>query len=89
MLQFLSVYYFTLLLLHVSATACHPQGTRLYLLSYMPIWVWVDNILCSMWLCAYYTELYQPKPKLVCNSEGTHEHPEDATQLPKHVGAKV
>jgi hypothetical protein len=32
--QFLSVYYFTLLLLHVSATVCHPQGTRLYLLSY-------------------------------------------------------
>jgi hypothetical protein len=28
--QFLSVYYFTLLLLHVSATACHPQGARLY-----------------------------------------------------------
>jgi hypothetical protein len=31
--------YFTLLLLHVSATVCHPRGARLCLLSYMPIWV--------------------------------------------------
>jgi hypothetical protein len=29
------------------------------------------------------------KPKLVCNSEGTGELPEDGTQLPKHVGAAV
>jgi hypothetical protein len=49
--QFLSVYYFTLLLLHVSATVCHPQGARLYLLSYMSI---VNKILRSMWLCVYY-----------------------------------
>jgi hypothetical protein len=33
----------------------------------------------------YYTECYQPKPKLACNSEGTDELPEDGTQLPKHV----
>jgi hypothetical protein len=46
--QFLSVYYFTLLLLHVSATVCHPQETRLYLLSYMPLWVLVDKTLCGM-----------------------------------------
>jgi hypothetical protein len=52
--QFLSAYYFTLLFLHVSATVCHLQGPRLYLLSYMPIWVSVDKILCSMWLCVYY-----------------------------------
>jgi hypothetical protein len=43
--QFLSVYYFTLLLLHVSATVCHPQGARPYLLSYMPFWIMVDKIL--------------------------------------------
>jgi hypothetical protein len=85
--QFLSVYYFTLLLLHVSAIVCHPQGARLYLLSYMPFWVSVNKILCSVWLCVYYTEFYQPKPKLACNSEGTDEVPEDGTQLPKHVGA--
>jgi hypothetical protein len=27
------------------------------------------------------------KLKLVCNSEGTDEPPEDGTQLPKHVAA--
>jgi hypothetical protein len=43
--QFLSVYYFSLLLLHVSATVCHSQGARLYLLSYMSI------CLRSMLLC--------------------------------------
>jgi hypothetical protein len=52
--QFLSIYYFTLLLLHVSATVCHPQGARLYLLSYMSMWVLVDKILCSMRLCVCY-----------------------------------
>jgi hypothetical protein len=52
--KFLSVYYFTFLLLHVSATVCHPQGARLYLLSYMPISVLVDKILCSTWLCVHY-----------------------------------
>jgi hypothetical protein len=53
--QFLSVYYYTLLFLHVSATVCHPQGTRLHLLSYISIWVLVDKILCSsMWFCVYY-----------------------------------
>jgi hypothetical protein len=31
--KFLSVYYLTSPLLHVSATVCHPQGARLYLLS--------------------------------------------------------
>jgi hypothetical protein len=35
----------------------------------------------------YYTEIYQPKPKLACNSEGTDELPEDGTQLPKHLAA--
>jgi hypothetical protein len=35
----------------------------------------------------YYTEFYQPKPKLTCNSEGTDELPEDGTQLPKHIRA--
>jgi hypothetical protein len=49
----LSVYYFTLLLLHVSATVCHTQGARMYLLSYMPIWVLADKILYSRWLCVY------------------------------------
>jgi hypothetical protein len=38
-------------------------------------------------ITTYYTEFYQPKPKLACNSEGTDELPEDGTQLPKHVGA--
>jgi hypothetical protein len=52
--EFLSVNYFTLLLLHISATVCHPQGARLYLLRYMPIWVLVDKILCNMWLCVRY-----------------------------------
>jgi hypothetical protein len=52
--QFLPVYYFTLLLLHISANMCYPQGASLYLLSYMPIWVLVDKILCIMWLCVYY-----------------------------------
>jgi hypothetical protein len=52
--KFLSVYYFTFLLLHVSATVCHPQGTRLYLMSYVPIWVLVDKILCSTWLSVHY-----------------------------------
>jgi hypothetical protein len=38
-------------------------------------------------LIIYYTEFYQPKPKLACNSECTEELPEDGAQLPKHVGA--
>jgi hypothetical protein len=37
--KFASVYYFTFLPPHVSATVCHPQEARLYLLSYMSIWV--------------------------------------------------
>jgi hypothetical protein len=45
--QFLSVYYFYLAAVHV----CHPQGVRLYLLSYISIWVLVDNILCSIQWC--------------------------------------
>jgi hypothetical protein len=56
--QSLSVYYFTLLLLHVSATVCHPKSAHLHLLSYMPIWVWVDKLLCSMWLCVCYVALW-------------------------------
>jgi hypothetical protein len=53
--QFLSVYYFTLLLLHDSATVCHPQGDRLYILGYMPFLdFWLIKILCSMWLRVYY-----------------------------------
>jgi hypothetical protein len=55
--QLLSIYYFTLLLLHVSATVCHPLGARLYLLSYVLIWVLVDKIVCSMWLCVCYVTL--------------------------------
>jgi hypothetical protein len=35
----------------------------------------------------YYTEFYQTKPKVACNSEGTDELPEDGTWLPKHEGA--
>jgi hypothetical protein len=58
---------------------CHPQGARLYLLSYMPIWVLVDKFLCSMWYRVNYTEFYQSKPKLACNSEGIDELPEDDT----------
>jgi hypothetical protein len=89
---------------------CHSQGAGLYLLSYMPIWVLVDKIMCSMWLCVYYvaawcvsicrplhsihtitqyTELYQPKLKLACNSEVTDELPDDGTQLPKHAGTAM
>jgi hypothetical protein len=83
----LTVYYFTLLLLHVSATMCHPRFAGLYHLRYMPIWVLGVTILCSIHTAIYYTEFYQPKPKLACNSEGTGELPEDGTQLPKHVGA--
>jgi hypothetical protein len=52
--QFLLVCYVTLLLLHVSATVYHPQGAVLYLLSYMPTLVLVNNIPFSMWLCVYY-----------------------------------
>jgi hypothetical protein len=32
--------------------------------------------------------VFNQNPKLVCNSEGTDELPEDGTQLPKHVGAE-
>jgi hypothetical protein len=44
--QFLPVYYFKWLLLHVSATVCHPQGARLYHLCYIPIWVfgWQNSV---------------------------------------------
>jgi hypothetical protein len=51
MYKLVSVYYFTLLLLHVSAPVCQPQGTRLYLLSYMPTWVWVYKILSYVIVC--------------------------------------
>jgi hypothetical protein len=37
--QFLLVFYFTLLFLHVLAPVCHPQGACLYLLNYLPTWV--------------------------------------------------
>jgi hypothetical protein len=37
---------------------CHPQGARLYLLGYMPIWVLVDKTLCSVWLCVYYVAVW-------------------------------
>jgi hypothetical protein len=53
----------------------------------MPIWILVDKSLCSIHTTTYYTEFYQPKPKLASNSEGTDELPEDGTQLPKHIGA--
>jgi hypothetical protein len=70
--QFLSVYYFTLLLLRVSATVCHPQGAHLYLLSYVPIWVLVDKIICIM-LCVCYVAVWCVSIYL--------------SMLPKHVGA--
>jgi hypothetical protein len=73
--QFLSPYYFTQLLLYVSATVCHPQGARLYLLSYMPIWVLVDKIPCSMWLCVYYVAAWCVS---ICQTDRS---------LSKHVGA--
>jgi hypothetical protein len=85
--QFLSIYDFTLLLLHVLATVCHPQGARLYQLSYIAMSVLIKK---------YYIIYSQPhttrnfinqKPKLACNSEGTDELPDDGTQLPIHVGA--
>jgi hypothetical protein len=78
--QLLSACYFTLLLLHVSATVCHPQGARLGLLSYMSNGFLVDKIVCIMWLCVYhvaacrpphdihtttyYTQFYQPKTQV-------------------------
>jgi hypothetical protein len=86
--QFLSVYYFILLLLHVSATMCHPQGARLYLLSYLPIWVFWLIKLCVVCGCVYTTQNFiNQKPKLAFKSEGTDELPENGRQLPKHVGA--
>jgi hypothetical protein len=39
--QFLSVYCFTLLPLHVSATVCHPQGARLYLKLHANLGFWL------------------------------------------------
>jgi hypothetical protein len=66
---------------------CHPQGARLYFLSYIPIWVLVDKILYNIQTATYYKEFYHPKPKFACNSESTDELPADGTQLPKHVGA--
>jgi hypothetical protein len=50
--QFLSVYYFALLLLHVSATVGYPQEARLYRMSYMPIWVLGDKF-CEVCSCVY------------------------------------
>jgi hypothetical protein len=41
----------------------------------------------SIHTTTHYTEFYQLKPKLACNSEGTDELPEHGTQLPKHVEA--
>jgi hypothetical protein len=65
--QFLSIYYFTLLLLHVSATVYHPQGARLHLLSYVPVWVCIrTRPQNNIHITTYYTEFYQPKPKLAC-----------------------
>jgi hypothetical protein len=71
--KFLSVYYFTLLLLHVPATVCHSQGARLYLLIYRQIWIFVyvaayvrthirRHII--MHTITYYTEFYQQKFKI-------------------------
>jgi hypothetical protein len=50
-------FYFILLLLHVSATVCHPQGARLYLLSSCQWGFLVDKILCSMLLCVCYVAM--------------------------------
>jgi hypothetical protein len=95
--KFLSVYYFALLLLHVSATVCHPQRAALYLLSDMLIWILVDKILCIMLYVVYshiiYTQQHTTQnfinqiPKFACHSEGTNELPEDGMYLPKYVGA--
>jgi hypothetical protein len=51
--QYFSVYYFTLLLLHVSATVCHLQGALLYLLSYMPIWIFWLIKFCAVCCFVY------------------------------------
>jgi cellulose synthase/poly-beta-1,6-N-acetylglucosamine synthase-like glycosyltransferase len=46
MRQFLSVYYFTLLVLHVSATVCSSVPSELHAnLGFL-----VDKTLCSMWM---------------------------------------
>jgi hypothetical protein len=50
----ISFYYFTWQLLRVLANVSHPQGARLYLLSYIPIWVYFDKIPYSQWVCVCY-----------------------------------
>jgi hypothetical protein len=107
--QFLSDYYFTLMLLRVSASVYHPQRARQYLLNAdLRLWLVrcyaIRGCVCSVWrpgacrsisatsphniqTTTHYTEFYQPKPKLACNSASIDEFPEDGTQLPKHVGA--
>jgi hypothetical protein len=58
MRQFLSVYYFTFLILHVSATVCHLQGARLYLQELHANLGLVDKILRSVWLCVCYVSAW-------------------------------
>jgi hypothetical protein len=67
----------------------------------MPIWVLVDKILCSVWLCVYCvaswcvlicrlirTRTPYSIQTTTCNSEGTDQLPKDGTQLLKHGAAK-
>jgi hypothetical protein len=64
--KFLSVYYFTLLLLNVSVIMYHPQGARLYLLSDKSILVLVVKILCSAWLCVCHVAVWCVSIGLCC-----------------------
>jgi hypothetical protein len=52
--QFLSVCYFTLLLLHVSATSAILRELVCTFCVTCQSGFLVDKILCSMWLCGYY-----------------------------------
>jgi hypothetical protein len=73
--HFLSVYYFTLLLLHFSANVCHLHEAHLHLLSYMPIWVLVDQILCGTWLCVFYVAAWcVPIYRSICISPPHNIH---------------
>jgi hypothetical protein len=48
----------------------------------MPIWGFVDKILCII-----LHRILSTKTKLACNSAGTDELSEDGTLLPKNIGA--
>jgi hypothetical protein len=69
---------------------CHPQGVRLYLVSYISVWLCIHTSTYYTEVshtATDYTEFYQPKPKVACNTGGTDVLPEDGTQLAKHVEA--